>query len=181
MRTGSVYITLIAALSRDFGIGEQGKLPWHIPEDLKRFRARTRGHPVVMGRKTFESIGRALPERPNWIITRTPGAVRTDLPGDLRVTTSLDEALAEAQAWALECGLSEVFVIGGGEIYAQALPRADRLDLTEVEVELGARADAFFPRWEAYQFRESFSERHEPGAGRDFGFCFRVLERVRPG
>jgi dihydrofolate reductase len=180
MDSTSVEITLIAALSRDFGIGGQGKLPWHIPEDLKRFRARTRGHPVVMGRKTFESIGRALPERPNWIITRTPAAVRTDLPGDIRVTDSLESALEEARAWAGERGLGEVFVIGGGEIYSQALPWADRLDLTEVEVELGARADAFFPRWEASQFRETFSERHEPAAGRDFGFCFRVLERVRP-
>jgi dihydrofolate reductase len=174
-----VRITLIAAISRDFGIGCGGKLPWNLPEDLKRFRNRTRGHPVVMGRKTLESIGRALPDRPNFVITRNPGAVV--LPaGDIRAVSSLDEALEAARAEALRLGKTEVFVIGGGEIYAQALPHADRLDITEVDVELGGRADAFFPRWEPTEFVEVFCEDHGGMPDHGCGFRFKILDRHTP-
>ena len=173
----AVRITLIAAISRDFGIGCAGKLPWHLPEDLKRFRARTRGHPVVMGRKTLESIGRALPDRPNFVITRNPSAVV--LPtGDIRAVSSLEEALEAARAEALRLGKHEMFVIGGGEIYGQALPHADRLDITEVDVELGAKADAFFPKWSPSAFREVLREAHAADAAHPFAFTFRILERA---
>lgn len=171
-----VCITLIAAISRDFGIGCGGKLPWHLPEDLKRFRARTRGHPVVMGRKTLDSIGRALPERPNFVITRNPSTVAVPA-GDVRLVGSLEEALSAARAEALRLGKSEVFVIGGGEIYSQALAQADRLDITEVEVELGARADAFFPKWNPEDFREISQEPHGVDATHALAFTFRILER----
>ena len=172
-----VVTTLIAAVSRDLGIGINGKLPWNLPEDLKRFRARTRGHPVIMGRKTLDSIGRALPDRPNFVITRDPSSVRVPA-GDIQLVRSLDEALNAARAYALKNGLEEVFVIGGGEIYRQALPFANQLDLTEVDIELGARADAHFPDWDAKSFQEVERQEFPQGEGRPLGFVVRVLSRI---
>jgi len=136
-------ISLIAALSsRDHGIGMQGKLLWNIPEDLKRFKKLTDGHPVIMGRKTWESLPekfRPLPNRTNIIITRNPSYKA--LGGT--VSRSLEDALAIA-AEAPES--SEIFIIGGGEIYTEALPLVSRLYLTLVDVAI--LADAFFPSYE---------------------------------
>jgi len=171
-----VKLTLIAALSQDYGIGIQGKLPWNLPEDLKRFRARTQGHPVVMGRKTLVSIGRALPQRPNFIISRDPARVPSFV-GDIRIYTSLTEAVEEAKREAQRLNVSEVFVIGGGEIYSQALGLADFLDLTEVDTTLGASADAFFPQYDRAQFEEVSSEVFPVNEQRPLGFRFRLLKR----
>jgi dihydrofolate reductase len=173
-----IKTTLIAAVARDRGIGMHGKLPWHLPEDLKRFRARTRGHPVIMGRKTLDSIGRALPDRPNFVITRDPSKVQ--MPGgDIRVVGSLSDALEQAQRDARSTGKDEVFVIGGGEIYRQALPLADQLDLTEVDITLGAQADAFFPVWNEAEFQELERTDYPVTAARPLGFRVRVLSRRR--
>lgn len=126
-------ISLIAALARNRVIGRAGALPWHLPEDLRRFKALTLGHPVLMGRRTWESIGRPLPGRRNVVITRqatfpAPGA---EVFHDLRAAL---EAVADDP---------EVFVIGGGELYEAALPFADRLHLTELHAEV--QGDALFP------------------------------------
>ena len=135
-------VTIIAAIGRNRVIGKDNQMPWHISGDLKRFKALTLGHPVVMGRKTFQSIGRALPRRDNIVITRSHAFAA---PG-CRVVHSLAEALSAAQ------GAAEVFVIGGAEIYALALPLADRLQLTEVDAAIDG--DAYFPDFDRSAWRE---------------------------
>jgi dihydrofolate reductase len=128
-------LSIIAAMGRNRAIGYQNQLPWRLPADLQRFKQLTLGHHILMGRKTFESIGRPLPGRTSIIITR-----QADFTAEgCLIAHSLDEAIALAQAR----GEQEAFVIGGADIYAQALPQADRMYLTMVEAEL--EADAFFP------------------------------------
>ncbi len=120
-------------------IGRGGVMPWHIPSDLKTFRRLTMGKPVIMGRKTFQSIGKPLPGRDNIVVTRDPSFS----PGGVLVARSLDEAIAKARSLASERGGTEIMVIGGGEIYAQALPLADRVYLTRVHAH--PEGDATFP------------------------------------
>ena len=120
-------------MSRDRVIGQGGRMPWHLPADLKHFKAVTLGHPVVMGRRTFDSIGRALPGRRNVVISRS----KPDLPDGVMLAHGLDEAL-EACA-----GAERVMVIGGGEIYAQAMPLADFLELTLIDAAIDG--DTHFP------------------------------------
>ena len=132
---GMSAISLIAALDRNHAIGRDGAMPWHLPDDLKRFKALTLGKPVLMGRKTALAIGRALPGRENLVLTRGDAA---PFSGQC-IVHSLDEAIARAAG-------AELAVIGGGEVYALALPRATHLHLTWVDVDV-ADADAFFPRF----------------------------------
>ena len=135
-------VTLIAALGRNAVIGKDNRMPWHISADLNRFKALTMGHPVVMGRRTFESIGKALPGRDNIVISRSHDF---EAPA-CRVVHSLAEALASA------AGATEVFVIGGAEIYALALPLAACLQLTEVDAAIDG--DAYFPDFDRSEWRE---------------------------
>jgi len=139
-------LSLIAAVARDGGIGKNNDLLARIPEDLRRFRRVTMGHPIVMGRKTWESLGRALPGRRNIVITRDP-AWQAD--GAERVA-SLDAALTLAE------GADRVFVIGGAQIYALALPRADELLLTELDADFDA--DVHFPTWNRTDFELTAQE-----------------------
>jgi dihydrofolate reductase len=161
MTTAHAPLSLIVAVAENGCIGVENKLPWHLPEDLKRFREITRGHPVIMGRKTFESIGRPLPQRQNIVITRDPSY---SAPG-IQAVTSLEQAIELASA----TNPREIFVIGGAEIYRLAFPRADRLYLTVVHLEV--RGDAFFPEWSslsrqlaaipgAGDWQEDFREKH---------------------
>ncbi|MDR3351713.1 MAG: dihydrofolate reductase [Zoogloeaceae bacterium] len=139
-------LTLIAALARNNVIGVGNRLPWHLPEDLRHFRACTRGHPVIMGRRTWESLPdafRPLPERPNFVLSRDPAY---SAPGATQVA-SLEAALARL------AGLPEAFVIGGARLYAQALPRAERLCLTEIDLEIPG--DVFFPVFSRSLWRET--------------------------
>lgn len=161
-------LVLIAALARNRVIGGENRLLWHLPEDLKRFRALTSGHPVVMGRKTFESIGRPLPNRSNLVITRQPGWAA---PG-VRAFGSLEAALQAARGLP---GAEKLFVIGGAEVYAQALPWADRLELTWIDREF--EGDAFFPEFNSTEWVESAREEHS-GPG-ELSFAFVTLERRR--
>ena len=133
-------LSLIAAMDRNRAIGWQNQLPWSLPNDLKRFKALTLGHPLLMGRKTAESIGRALPGRTNLVLTRSGRVPYADM---IPVAT-----IAEARAYAPE----RLFVIGGGEIYALALPFADTLHLTHVDTSL-AHADAWFPAFDEAHWR----------------------------
>ena len=126
-------IVLVAAMARDRIIGHQGAMPWHLPADLAHFKAVTMGHPVVMGRKTFESIGRALPGRKNIVITRS----QPSLPPGVVRASSLDEAMAALPP------SEPVMIIGGGQIYAEALPRATRLELTLIDAAVDG--DTRFP------------------------------------
>jgi dihydrofolate reductase len=156
-------LSLIVAMAKNRVIGAKNKLPWRIPEDLKRFREITLGHPVIMGRKTWESIGRPLPGRSNIVVSRQPGFSAEGVT----VVGSLDAAIDSAAA----SGSDEIFVIGGGEIYRQALSRADRIYLTLLERDVDG--DAFFPDFSEDEFKEiAREERTEPER-----FCFVVLKR----
>jgi dihydrofolate reductase len=163
-------ISLVVALARNGCIGAQNRLPWNIPEDLKRFREITTGHPIVMGRKTYESIGRPLPKRTNIVITRDPGLKIESCV----VVGSLDEAIAVASGQEVP-GHEEIMVIGGGEIFRQAIHRADRLYLTLIDQEVPG--DAFFPEFDRASYRE-ISREHRAGAEGACSFDFVVLDRI---
>jgi dihydrofolate reductase len=154
----SPRITLVAARARNGAIGRDNALPWHLPEDLQHFKATTLGSPIVMGRRTFESIGRPLPGRRNIVVTRDPAWAH---PGCERAG-SLDDAIAL-------CGGSlELFVVGGAQLYAAAMPRADRLLLTEVDMDVAG--DAFFPPVDPARWRLTHAA---PGISRT-GLAFSI-------
>ncbi len=145
----SPIISLIAAVARQQAIGAHNTLPWRLPEDLRHFRATTTGHPVIMGRKTFDSLGRPLPDRTNIVITRNS---ELELPGCL-IATSL------AQAIRIAGETQEIFVIGGAQIYAQAMPMANRLYLTEIDLDV-PNADAWFPAVDPAEWHETDRAAH---------------------
>lgn len=154
-------ISIIAAISRNKVLGKDNKLLWRLPADLKHFKEITTGHPIIMGRKTFDSIGRPLSGRDNIIITRG----NQDVPGII-ITHSLEEALAEAK----KKDSAEIFIIGGGEIYKQAIDLADKLYLTLIDKEF--TGDTFFPDYD--QFKETNRETHQ---GEEFAYHFVELEK----
>jgi len=158
-------ISVIAALARNRVIGIDNRLPWRLPEDLAHFKALTLGHPILMGRKTFESLGRPLPGRTNVVITRNPGY----RPEGCLVADSIPAAIALCK------DADEIFFIGGAELYAQAIPLADRLYLTEVDIE--AEGDAWFPDYDCSAFREVSRESHTGEKGDVMKFDFVVYER----
>jgi dihydrofolate reductase len=160
-----VDLVLIAAIDRQRAIGRGNALPWHLPDDLKRFKEMTLGKHVLMGRKTAEAIGRPLPGRPNVVLTRSG---RAPYEGQVAVAT-LDEAIARADA-------PELVVIGGGELYALALPHAARLHLTEVDTVVDD-ADAWFPPLDTMQWRELAREHHAADARHAVAFDFVDLVR----
>ena len=153
-------LVLVAALDRAGAIGRGNDLPWRLPDDLKHFKALTLGKPVLMGRKTAESLGRALPGRRNLVLTRSG---RVPFDGMEAV-----DSLARAQA---DCGAEELMVIGGGEIYALTLPLAARLHLSHVDT-LVEDADAFFPALDATAWQAVSRETHGADARHAFGFEF---------
>lgn len=151
-------VSIIAAIDSRRGIGKGGRLMWHIGEDMKHFKEVTSGHTVIMGRKTYESIGRSLPNRVNIVITKN-----RDFRADgCVIASSLEEALADAN----KRKSAEIFIIGGGEIYKQAMPFADRLYLTIVEGDFGA--DTFFPSYE--NFGKIVSEKESQESGLHYKF-----------
>ncbi len=177
-------ISIIAAMDEKRGIGKNNKLPWHIPEDLLRFKKLTTGHTIIMGRKTYESIGRPLPDRTNIVITRNPSLARSHL-AKLEVAHSLEEALRFSfdPSTSLRVGKlriaqgkpfdsEEVFVIGGGQIFAQALPLADKLYLTIVEGDFGA--DTSFPDYSQFK-KVVFEEKHQ---SKEYKYTFLELEKT---
>ena len=151
-------VALIAAVAANGTIGLDNRLPWRLPEDLRRFKALTLGHPVVMGRRTWDSIGRPLPGRTNIVVTRS---TRFAAPGAL-IAHTLDEALAAAAA------ADEVFVIGGGDLYRAALPLAHRLLLTEIRRDFAG--DAFFPAFDRAAFRETSRQPQPAADGLEYDF-----------
>ena len=162
-------VSAIVAIARNYAIGHNNQIPWYLPADLKYFKKVTTGHHVIMGRKSFESIGRPLPNRTNVVITRDPFFVATGCT----VVHSLEEALSLADA----NGETEAFVIGGGEIYRQSWHYLDRLYLTEVGIEPEG-ADVFFPRVDENEWKEVSSEAHELDEKNAFTYVFKVLERA---
>jgi dihydrofolate reductase len=159
-------ISIISAISQNRAIGKKNKLLWHIGEDLRRFKALTEGHPVVMGRKTFESLGKALPNRTNIVVTRDK---MFEIPGVV-IARSLEEAIEVAKKENPPAG-GEIFIIGGGQIYEQAIKLADKLYLTIVEGEY--EADTFFPDYSDFK-KVIFEEKRESE-----GYKYEFLELER--
>ncbi len=166
-------ISLIVAAAENDVIGDGGALPWRLPSELRRFRERTMGHPLIMGRKTFESIGRPLPGRDNIVLTRGGIPPRA---GVLPVST-IDEALALAGKLAGERGVNEIFVIGGAEVFGRLRERAERIYLTRVHMK--ARGDVTFAEPEPGVWRETSRVFHpaEEGDACDYSIC--VYEREK--
>ena len=156
-------LSLLAALDREFAIGKDNSLPWHLPADLKRFKALTLGKPLLMGRRTAESLGRALPGRRNLVLTRS-GRVPFD---GMQAVASLDDALQLADVDQA----SELCVIGGGEVFAMTVPLATRMHLTWVDTVVDG-ADAFFPRFDPGQWQVVARETHAADAKHAFPFEF---------
>ena len=161
----SPIITLIAARARNGVIGRNNQIPWKIPGEQAYFKRMTMGSPIVMGRKTWESIGRALPGRRNIVVTRD----RTYLATGADVVGSMDAALL------LAGDVEQVFIIGGGQLYAAAMPRASRVLLTEIDADFDG--DTFMPALDRKQWHETGREDHPPTSDRPFGFSFVVYER----
>ena len=157
-------ISVIVAVAENGTIGDKNTLLWHIKEDMKHFRTLTTGHPVVMGRKTYDSLGRPLPNRRNVVITRQDIAIE-----GCEIAHSLEEALS------LFTPDEEVFVIGGAQIYAEAMPLADRFYLTVVEHPY--EGDTAFPKWDREAWQLVSSERFEQGESYPHPFRFETYER----
>ncbi|HHM04346.1 MAG TPA: type 3 dihydrofolate reductase [Gammaproteobacteria bacterium] len=161
------HIALIAAMGENRVIGLENRLPWHLPADMAWFRRHTLGKPVLMGRKTFESIGRPLPGRCNIVVSRDPAFH----PEGVLVAPDIEKALGAAGS------SGEVMVIGGASFYRQLLPRAQRLYLTLVHGRFDG--DAFFPEYRAQDWREIFHADHEADDDNPWSYSFLILTRVR--
>ena len=154
-------------MSENRVIGINNKLPWHLPADLRHFRRLTTGHPVIMGRRNYESIGKPLPDRTNIVVTRNPDY----RAAGCLVTHSLDDAMNSAG------NDSEIFIIGGAEIYRQAFGRANRIFITLIHARI--EGDTYFPEFEGPPWREISRERHERDENNPYPFSFLTYERSR--
>jgi len=172
MRGDRPAIALVVAMGTNRAIGRDGDLPWRLRSDMKFFRGVTMGKPIVMGRRTFESLPRVLDGRLNVVLTRDPNF---SVPGVV-TAASLEAALEAAEAWAAEAGAGEIAVIGGEGVFAAVLPQADRIYLTEVQA--APEADTWFPALESSEWREVSREAFEAGPKDDHDFSIVVLERV---
>ncbi len=170
MNAPRLPIALIAAVAANGVIGRDNRMPWHLPADLRYFKAATLGKPVVMGRKTWDSLGRPLPGRLNLVVSRQPGLA---LEG-AETFGSLDAALARADRWAREQGAGEIMLIGGAQLYVEALPQAARLYLTRIA--LSPEGDAFFPGWTPADW-QLVSRAEHPATAEAPGHAFEVWER----
>lgn len=167
MKATHPFLSAIVAMAENRVIGKNNQLPWRLPADLKHFKALTTGHPILMGRKTYESIGKPLPHRTNIILTRDASY---QAPG-CQVVTTIKAAIAQATAE----GHSEIFIIGGAEIYRQLLPDIERIYLTIVHETF--EGDAFFPELPA-AWREIKREEHTKDADNPYDYTFLTLEKI---
>ncbi|MDY1047619.1 MULTISPECIES: dihydrofolate reductase [Pseudomonas] len=166
----SLPLSLIAALAENRVIGIDNSMPWHLPGDFKYFKATTLGKPIIMGRKTWDSLGRPLPGRLNLVVSRQPDL---DLPG-AEVFASLDAAIERAEAWAHEQGADEVMLIGGAQLYELGLAQADCLYLTRVALQ--PEGDAWFPEFDETQWQKVSSVANEAVDDKP-AYAFEVWER----
>jgi dihydrofolate reductase len=166
-------IVLVAAIGENNVIGCEGQMPWRLKSDLRHFRALTLDKPAVMGRKTFESIGKPLDRRTNIVITRNAEFAAEGV----ETASSLQAALDLARKDAERRGADEIMVIGGGVVFAEAMPLADRLEITRVHA--SPEGDVEFPPIDPQQWREVRRERHERGPDDDVDFTVLTYERVR--
>ncbi|WP_019601301.1 type 3 dihydrofolate reductase [Teredinibacter turnerae] len=166
-----ISVALVVGVAANGVIGRDNGLPWRLPKDLAYFKRVTMGHPIVMGRKTFDSIGRPLPGRTNIVVTRNP----TWQAEGVDVCHSLEDALVLARDVATQTQVKQIMVIGGAEFYRQMLPQADRLYLTEVHADVVG--DAYFPEFDRSRWQQLSAERHEADSGNPYAYSFLVLER----
>jgi len=159
------YITIVVAIASNYAIGKNNQLLWHLPKDLKHFKDVTSGGTVIMGRKTFDSVGRPLPKRRNIVITRKPVSIE-----GCEVVSSIDAAIALCKTE------EEVFIVGGAEIYRQTMPMVNRIYLTIVHHSFDA--DTFFPEIDYKEWKELEREDHETDEKHQFPYSFITLERV---
>jgi dihydrofolate reductase len=164
---GAAALELVVAVAENDVIGRGNELPWHLPADLRHFKSLTLGKPVLMGRKTYESIGKALPGRTNIVLSRS-GEFS---PADCLVVKTLDEARAAAGVQPA------LMVIGGAQIYRQCLPLADRIHLTLIHARI-EDGDTLFGGWRGAAWKETFRERHEADDKNAFAYSFITLERA---
>ena len=162
-----MIISFLVAMDEKRGIGKAGGLPWRLSSDLKRFRELTMGHHIIVGRKTFESIGKPLPGRQMIIVTRDESFT----PEGCFIAHSIPNAVGLAR----DRGESELFICGGAEIYAQVFGVADRMYLTLVDAD--SEADTFFPEWDSSEWIEVESEHHAADEKNQYSFTFKVLAR----
>jgi dihydrofolate reductase len=162
-------VELVVAVAENDAIGRANQLPWHLPADLRHFKALTIGRPILMGRKTYLSIGKALPGRTNWVLSRSSEFA----PADCKVVRSFEEARSGAYAE------SPLMVIGGAEVYGLCLSQAQRIHLTLVHTKV-TDADTFFSHWRGADWHESSRERHDPDAKNPYAYSFITLERAPP-
>ncbi|HIO92441.1 MAG TPA: type 3 dihydrofolate reductase [Leucothrix mucor] len=164
-------ISMIAAMAHQRVIGKDQKMPWHLPADLAFFKKTTMGSPILMGRKTYESIGRPLPGRLNLVVTRSP-----DLKiAGCEVVTSLEQAMSVAQEKSSDS--NEVFITGGSHLYKSFLDKADRLYLTMIDADL--EGDTYFPDYTQYNWQEVDHEDHQADDKNIYPYSFVTLDRVR--
>lgn len=161
-----MIVTMVVAIAENHAIGKNNQLLWHLPKDLKHFKQITNGHTIIMGRKTFDSMGKPLPNRRNIVITRNQ---ELELAG-AEVVGSVEEALA------LCAPSEEVFIIGGGEIYKMAMPFTEKIYLTVVHHPFDG--DAYFPEIDSGVWTETASEHHEADDKHQYSFTFSTLERL---
>jgi dihydrofolate reductase len=161
--------SIIVAAAKNGVIGRNGQLPWRLSADLQRFKQLTMGHAVLMGRKTYESIGRPLPGRRMIVITRQPGYQAAG--------AEIAHSLGEAYRRAAEQGETEAFIIGGAEIFHEALPRADRLYFTQVHATIGG--DVCFPAFDRTHWRLTSQEEHSADAKNEYPSTFEIYERAK--
>lgn len=165
-------VAMIVAQAQNRVIGRDNKLPWYLPGDLKYFKQATLGKPIVMGRKTFDSIGKPLPGRLNIVITRD----QSYQPDGVKVVHSLQEAIELAESQALIDGAEELMIIGGEQIYAQALPLAERLYITQVHADV--EGDAHFPVFEPDDWQELGREDFSAEGPNPYDYSFIVYQRI---
>jgi len=168
----SAAVELVVAVAENDVIGRANQLPWRLPADLRHFKALTMGHHILMGRKTYESIGKALPGRTNWILSRRVALGSSGFaPADCKLVRTLKEAQAEVG------GESPLMVIGGAEVYRLCLPSARRIHLTLVHTEI-KDGDTFFADWRSPEWVESSREHHEVDANNAYAYSFVTLDRA---
>ncbi len=163
-----MIVSAIVATAKNNVIGKENGIPWHLPDDLKYFKRTTLNHHIIMGRKSYESIGRPLPKRTNIIVTRDPFYTVSNC----LVAHSVEEALT----LALDNSEEEAFIVGGGEIYTQALPFVERLYLTEIDLEV--EGTVHFPELNMDEWKLISSEAHKADEKNEHDYVFKVLERV---
>lgn len=161
-------ITIIAAIGKNNELGKDNQLLWNLPKDLKHFKNITSGHPIIMGRKTYESIGKPLPNRTNIVVSRKENWFEEGI----LIVPSLKEAIKHAKKID-----EDIFIIGGGNIYEQTIHLADRMEITQVNFE--TEADAFFPKIDEKIWRKINEIYHSKDENHDYDFCFQTWEKVQ--